>query len=138
MIRQFFRFVPALFATTGLFSMTPDTASAGTKVHVSIPKPRVVIVKPKPKPPIHVAIRPAAPAPHYRWIEGHHDYRSGRWVWVPGHWVAPTPPPHTHTVVAAPVHRPVVQVRPAPPPPSRSVTVSHNGPHHDHRVTFRR
>ena len=29
------------------------------------------------------------PHPHSLWVKGHYAYRSGRYVWVPGHWVRP-------------------------------------------------
>jgi len=29
------------------------------------------------------------PHPHAVWVKGHHAYRHGKSVWVPGHWKRP-------------------------------------------------
>jgi len=46
---------------------------------------RTVYVDTEPPPP-QAEVRPASPAPNAVWIDGHWNWRGGRYVWVPGHW----------------------------------------------------
>jgi hypothetical protein len=46
------------------------------------------------------------PGPGYSWVAGHHEFRNGAWVWVPGQWIAgtvrPMPSPITEPPPAVP------------------------------------
>ena len=42
-------------------------------------------VEPPPPPPPQVEVMPA-PRPGWVWIPGVHEWRDGRYVWVPGRW----------------------------------------------------
>jgi hypothetical protein len=44
---------------------------------------------PPPPPPMVIVKRPPRPSRFHIWIEGRHIVRSGKWVWVSGHWARP-------------------------------------------------
>ena len=44
---------------------------------------------PPPPPPMVIVKRPQRPSRFHIWIEGRHIVRSGKWVWVGGHWARP-------------------------------------------------
>ena len=44
---------------------------------------------PPPAPATVIVSRPRRPSKVHIWIDGHHVVRSGRWVWVKGHWAKP-------------------------------------------------
>ncbi|MBL8178039.1 MAG: YXWGXW repeat-containing protein [Bryobacterales bacterium] len=53
---------------------------------------------PLPPPPpaaYRVHAHRVAPAPGYVWVDGYHDWRGARYVWVPGSWMRP---PHGRAV----------------------------------------
>jgi hypothetical protein len=50
--------------------------------------------RPMPPPPsLAVGIVGARPGPGFVWVDGYHDWRGKRYVWVPGRWHKP-PRPH--------------------------------------------
>jgi hypothetical protein len=42
-------------------------------------------VRPPPPQPIVEAV-PPAPAPGYRWVQGHYRWEGNHWAWMRGHW----------------------------------------------------
>jgi hypothetical protein len=42
-----------------------------------------------PPPPLRIELRPAAPAAHWFWVEGHWRWDGQRHQWEPGRWVEP-------------------------------------------------
>ncbi len=53
---------------------------------------RTVVVTRAPLPPprpVAVVARGVAPGPGYVWVDGYHDWRANRYVWVPGTWMRP-------------------------------------------------
>lgn len=51
---------------------------------------------PAPPPrPMTYGVVGMAPGPGYVWVDGYHDWRSSRYVWVPGAWHRP---PHPRAV----------------------------------------
>src|ERR1700758_5025984 len=51
-----------------------------------------VVIRVAPPPPVTVGYVGVAPGPGFVWVEGCHEYRGGRYVWVPGGWVRPPRP----------------------------------------------
>lgn len=50
----------------------------------------IVVRNPPPMPrPVRVGVVGYAPGPNYVWVDGYHDWRGNRYVWVPGAWVRP-------------------------------------------------
>lgn len=49
------------------------------------PQEYVVVNDP---PPRRRDVRPVAPNADAVWVDGHHDWRGNRWVWVPGRYVS--------------------------------------------------
>jgi hypothetical protein len=47
--------------------------------------PPPVQAAPPPPPPPQVEVAPA-PRPGWYWVPGAHEWRDGRYVWIPGHW----------------------------------------------------
>ena len=39
--------------------------------------------------PVSVGVVGVAPGPGYVWVDGYHDWRGDRYVWVPGRWTRP-------------------------------------------------
>ncbi len=62
-----------------------------------------VVIRVRPPAPVHVGMLGVAPGPGYAWIDGYHEYRGDRYVWVEGRWARP---PHRHWVWVSPHYRP--------------------------------
>jgi hypothetical protein len=69
------------------------------------PAPQVVVERVIAPPPAPQETMPPPPASGYSWVAGHHEFRNGGWVWIPGQWVAGT---------VRPLPAPVAEVQPAP------------------------
>lgn len=53
----------------------------------------VAVRTPPPMPrPLAFGVVGVAPGPGYVWVNGYHDWRVNRYVWVPGAWLRPPRP----------------------------------------------
>lgn len=77
--------VPAVVAPPGA---QPPGTTAYPGPTVYSPPGQVVIVQPPPA-PIHEAV--PAPREGFTWSPGHHEWRNGQYVWVPGQWLSARP-----------------------------------------------
>jgi len=70
-----------LLTVFGALFLLPLSSEAKTRIYVRVgpPKARVIVVK------------PAKPYRHAVWVNGHWQYRHGRYVWIKGYWVNPRP-----------------------------------------------
>jgi len=68
---------------TALLGLALTVGPAAAQVYVRIGPPPPVVERPGP-----------VPRPGYVWIGGYHRWDGRRYVWVPGHYVAP--PRHYH------------------------------------------
>ncbi|ADV84337.1 YXWGXW repeat-containing protein [Terriglobus saanensis] len=76
----------------GVLSFGMAAAVAEAQVYVHIGPPRPIVER-----------RPPPPRPGYVWRAGYHRWDGGRYVWVPGEYLAP-PRPHAHYYQGAWVH----------------------------------
>lgn len=56
------------------------------------PPVEAVVAEPPPPPPPVVEVVTVCPGPGYIWINGCHEWRAGRYVWVGGYWARPVRP----------------------------------------------
>ena len=50
------------------------------------PTPRTTLMARPGKGGVVAVSKHHKPHPHAMWVKGHYAYKSGRYVWVPGHW----------------------------------------------------
>ncbi len=63
-----------------------------------------VVIRVRPPAPVRVGVVGVAPGPGYVWIDGYHEYRRNRYVWVEGRWARP---PHRNWAWVPAHYRPV-------------------------------
>jgi hypothetical protein len=75
------RFSATLLITALSILVLAASGCATTHQHQNHPK-QPMVVKPHPNP----GKKGKKPHPHSVWMKGHYTYKSGRYLWVPGHW----------------------------------------------------